>query len=175
MQSAVARASAMPRLLQGMVMGRIGSVLMSASSWSDSARRPEPLMAASSVDINQTSPIEQAFTFLGSSAVDADTGEAIDARTVIRGSRRLEHIRFIAHQDLQNVTRIVKVSVAFMKFTKQHDMGDFSVNADPYEVVLPEEAVPRTAPAGTYHLEVQYMASNLVAPLHFEKTKFRMV
>jgi len=191
-QSAVARAWALPMaLLPGPnLIGTVGGSLFASAR--SSAARPSSasraLAAAGEVEDEQSRSTKKAkvdasanytetpaFTLISGSVADAESGEALDAGEVVRGTRRIEKISFQANQDLQDVTRIVKVTFLLMNFTSNVKMGDYAACQEPYEFVFPEQQVPRTSPPGTYGIVLSYVAANMKTPLYTQKTNFRMV
>jgi len=116
-----------------------------------------------------------AFTFLGGSCIDVETGEVVNPKEVVRGTTRKETIKFKVGQDLTDVIRISKVSVFMMKFTDKIELGSYLAREEPYEFTFPEKLVQRAAPGGTYHLSISYVAANMKKPLFSEDVTFLML
>lgn len=117
-----------------------------------------------------------AFEFLGGTTQDAESGEVVPTDQVIRGSRRIEKVRFQANQDLHDVVRVTRVSFAcIINTTSRQPMGSFLGRAEPHEHIFPEQHVPMHAPPGTYKIELTYVAANIEGDLFVERTKFKMV
>jgi hypothetical protein len=184
-QSTLARAWALPRLLiQGPnLIGHLGAGLFSSatprSSLQPSAERRSVALANQAAGLphsqKKVDKLHPAFELLEGSVADADSGEPLETGTVIRGSRRVEKVRFKTTLDLTDLVRIVKVSVAFMTFTDKSVMGSFVAQQEPHEFAFPEKLVPRTSPSGTYRIQLSFVAANVDEPLYVESSRFRMV
>jgi len=145
---------------------------------SQAARSSEAGRASSASAASPASakPALSAFELLGARAQDAESGEVLPTDQVIRGSRRIETVRFQANQDLHDVVRVTRVSFAcIVNTTTRQPMGTFLGRAEPHEHIFPEQHVPMHAPPGTYKIELSYVAANIQGDLFVERTKFKMV
>lgn len=201
-QSAVRQAWALPRLLlRGPnLIGALGAGLFSAGEPVQGASVSSFLTAgststtslavprhstssislaqfdsASSFSNKKVDELHPAFQLLEGSVADARSGEPLEADTVVRGSRRVEKVRFTTTQDLTDVFRVVKVYIALMTFTDKIPMGSFNAREEPHEFTFPEKDIPWTSPPGTYKIRLSFTAANIKGPLYVESSKFRMV
>merc|ERR1712054_691751 len=110
---------------------------------------------------------------MGGSVVDAESGETLEAGVVVRGTTRIETVRFKTTMDLKDLERVCVVKVAFMNFTDKLPMGNFDAREEPYEFTFPEKLVPRSSPGGTYKIQLSFVAANVAEPLYLENSKFR--
>lgn len=118
---------------------------------------------------------EHAFQLVEDFQVDQETGERTDSREMVRGSRRIQTIRFRANQDLFDLSCTATCKIGFIKGNITEKLGTFLKREEPYEFCFTEGTVPRRVPAIEFDCNIVLVASNVAGPVFEERWRLKIV
>jgi len=99
------------------------------------------------------------FVLLDSTVVTT-AGEPCTHSRVVKGTTRCETLRFHVNEDLVELVRTERVTMAVYSKTSSMVLGSFPKSGKVYEYQMPEKHVPWYAPKGKWQVEIVYTAAN---------------